>query len=351
MYVDFNLLPARLSDLVRDSGALALAAEDDCEIEKLAELAALPDLKHVVSLNLIELGVEDGAAKALFSSRYLTGLESLTFGDDGTEIEVLEALAAANLPALCHLEFQGYWSSRLAEPEVKVLGESSFKDQLHTLNLFNCGMTAESAAALCDYEWPKLRTLSLSGGYYSHNEIGAEGAAAITSCASFDGLEVLGLSYNAIGDVGIERLSRAKGLRELHTLGLQANKLTHDGFKHWTVAEMSDQIKILDLSHNDLCERAMQYLVQSAPAELTTLTLYNNPIGDVGIRMLTRAPMSERLTYLNLAQTNITDEGGEYLLESTYLNNLEALYLDLNPGITKGMFARLADRFGDALKA
>ena len=350
MYVEFDQLAEQLPELAQQSTRLELELGDEGEVEDVMAVAAQPDLRSVVRLDMTEFPLEEDEAKVLFGSPYLTNLESLTLGDGQARKYIVDGLVNAEFPSLKFLEFRGYMVGGFRDRELATLGASKLGEQLEVLRLFNCGMDANAAHELANADWPNLRELQLGGGNYSHNEIGIDGAVALGASQGFAQLELLDLSYNYIGDEGLERFCKTRGFKKLNALHLDANNITHDSFKHLTVHDLSDQLVTLGLSHNDLNYRGVSYLAGSAPERLEVLWFYHNPLDDDGVRILSNAPMCEHVKKLNLMQTEMGDEGGRALVESEYLNNLDTLYLGLNPKLSPEMGRRLVDRFGDAIK-
>ncbi len=64
--------------------------------------------------------------------------------------------------------------------------------------------------------------------------------------------------------------------------------------------------------------------------EVSWLDLDDNALGDEGVKELAECPLLENVAYLNLNKNGITDQGLEYLAESKYLANLKRLHLKGN---------------------
>jgi uncharacterized protein (TIGR02996 family) len=136
---------------------------------RVRQMAAAPQLAHILDLDMNESGIRTRHVKPLLASRYLTQLRSLDLSLNGLGNEAAEAVAG---------------SSRL--PNLAVLR----------------------------MEW---------------NRIGDPGARALANAPHLVSLRELSLSHNAIGDEGGEALAASPHLTNLRRLDLTRNNLSQSG--------------------------------------------------------------------------------------------------------------------------
>ena len=107
---------------------------------------------------------------------------------------------------------------------------------------------------------------------------------------------------------------------------------------------INDQIKIVDdiykgrLRGNLLMASGVPLLPDSARllwtshrmTEVTWLDLGDNQLGDEGVQDLANCELLINVQYLNLSKNGITDKGLNFLAKSKYLTNLKRLHLKNN---------------------
>ena len=107
---------------------------------------------------------------------------------------------------------------------------------------------------------------------------------------------------------------------------------------------INDQIKIVDdiykgrLRGNQLMASGVPLLPDSARLlwasprmmEVTWLDLGDNQLGDEGVQDLANCELLINVQYLNLSKNGITDKGLNFLAKSKYLTNLKRLHLKNN---------------------
>ena len=73
--------------------------------------------------------------------------------------------------------------------------------------------------------------------------------------------------------------------------------------------------------------------------EVSWLDLDDNKLGDEGIQNLINCPLLENIQYLNLSKNGISDHGLEILAKAEFLGKLKRLHLKGNPIEGKGVLA------------
>jgi hypothetical protein len=73
--------------------------------------------------------------------------------------------------------------------------------------------------------------------------------------------------------------------------------------------------------------------------EVSWLDLDDNQLGDEGLQDLVNCPLLEDIQYLNLNKNNISDQGLEILAKAKFLGKLKRLHLKDNPIAGKGVVA------------
>ncbi len=73
--------------------------------------------------------------------------------------------------------------------------------------------------------------------------------------------------------------------------------------------------------------------------EVSWLDLDDNQLGDEGVQDLVNCPLLENIQYLNLNKNNISDQGLEILAKAKFLGKLKRLHLKDNPIVGKGVVA------------
>ena len=348
--INLNRYSGQLDEILQKAPITTLTISDECAPESFARLAADAALLKIRNLDLRETILEEAGAKALFASPFLANIESIQFADEDCLPEIIRHLANSALPALKRLRFEGYISAQVGTRGVELLASSAFASRLVVLELLNVAIDADGAKVVADTPaFARLEQLSFAGGHYSSNQIGAEGASVLSQSPHLGELQSLNLGFNHVGDAGFEAITKSRTLQRLSGLYLQANDISRESFVYFSLSPFLHQLKSLDLSHNQLCDHAVERLVLAAPEALEVLWLYHNPITDRGARMLANAPMSAHLTELNLAQTGLTDEGAQSLLDSVYLTSLDQLFLGLN-NFSDAIREKLKLKFGDVLR-
>ena len=96
----------------------------------------------------------------------------------------------------------------------------------------------------------------------------------------------------------------------------------------------------LMLSGKGLTAEEAKFLWESPRMrEVSWLDLDDNKLGDEGIQDLTNCPLLENMQYLNLSKNGISDQGLEILAKAEFLGKLKRLHLKGNLIEGKGVVA------------
>jgi uncharacterized protein (TIGR02996 family) len=204
--------------------------------------------------------------------------------------------------------------------------------------------------------WPglaRLRCLTLSG-----NEVGKDGLRALLRSPHVVGLktlhlrgnglhgsalqefrnataglqlDVLDLGENLLRELGADNLAKSPCLRELKVLGLDRCELRQPAIRKLAEAPFLASLRRLNLNANMIGREGLAALLDRKPAELHTLTLVFNHLGDEGLAVLAGSPASNTLVELDLTQNTLGIKSAQALLASTHLQNLAILRLKDNP--------------------
>jgi uncharacterized protein (TIGR02996 family) len=241
--------------------SLAIAPLEDEEegapFELIEQLAACPHLARVREIDASEgtLGDADGEGKrlaALLTSPYLTALEKLVLGSDGTA-ETAQAIAEAHerLPSLHTLMFEApLGSCHVGDEGAVALAASPLCAQLEVLAIAGSGLGPRGAGALAS-AFHRLRELYLTATWYETNPIGPEGARALANATGLSNLHVMDLSGAGIGDEGLEALATASWLPALRELNLGDNNVTDYGVLALARSGRAGHLRELSLGWGD----------------------------------------------------------------------------------------------------
>ncbi len=244
----------------------------DLSDNQISDISALAYMQNLRTLHLDNNRIRD------FTPLYnLDKLTTLTIGGMEISESQLEELKKA-LPG-CII-----FSDEAAEDIVEIrMGGKTFKSDVTTLDLSNCGLTDIYALSVCT----KLTSLNISGNYI-HD---------LTPLMDMPNLKVLDLSNNKISNIG-----PLMGLTKLDKLNIEGNSVS-------SIAALSDL------------------------TQLTELYLKSNPLKSVSA--LTKLTA---LKYLGLQNTGIDDSS---LAKLYNLKSLKSAALDENGGITETGVAEL----------
>ena len=211
----------------------------------LAELAAAPVMARLTSLCLRFSGEGHFPAADILAGSHecsnLVSLELLDFGIDDTDLHCL-----TDSPHLLQLKRLGLIDNSVHGPAIPDLAK-----------------------------FTSLEALDLS-----RNQLGDAGVQALSKVA-FGNLRRLGLDYNRVGDPGARALAASPGCARLRALSLTGNVITNDGAAALAASPVAASLRALTLGQNMIGARGADALVKSPHLKrLAVLDLQGNVIPD-----------------------------------------------------------------------
>jgi len=187
--------------------------------EPLATLAASPEARHLVRLDLSWAAAGDAGAQALASSPSLGRLAALHL--PGNNLTQLGAQALAASPHLANLTVLILNHNDLGAEGARALADSKSLTCLTTLRLHHCNLgTAGLTALAASPALGRLREVDLDS-----NNIGDAGAEALANSPYLTQLTTIDLRANRIGSRGARALADSPYLEQVETLELYRNRL------------------------------------------------------------------------------------------------------------------------------
>ena len=284
------------------------ARECDLGIGGFRRLVASPHLKQMTALRVPFNSVGSGAVGTLHRATTLPALTELDLSEAGSygrygEDPIVDAGAMEELAA---------WPG-LA--------------RLRTLTLNGNDVSREGLRALLRSPFATgLKELGLRG-----NSLMADAVEEFGDARSGLQLESLDLGENLLRELGPRYLARSPCLRELKSLRIDRCEVPPHGAVDLAKAPLVAGLRQLDASHNGFGQFGLLALLVAAPAELHTLRLVDNDIGDAGVAHLAGSPASDVLRSIDLTANGVGDPGLMSLAGSPHLRNLVALRLGSNP--------------------
>jgi uncharacterized protein (TIGR02996 family) len=284
------------------------ARECDLGIGGFRRVVASPHLKKLTALRVPFNSVGSGAVGTLHRATTLPALTELDLSEVGSygrygEDPIVDAGAMEELAA---------W------PGLARLG---------SLNLNGNDVSREGLRALLRSPFATgLKELGLRG-----NSLMADAVEEFGDARSGLHLESLDLGENLLRELGPRYLARSPCLRELKTLRIDRCEVPPHGAVNLSKAPFVAGLRRLDASHNGFGPFGLLALLVAAPAELHTLRLVDNDIGDAGVTHLAGSPASDVLRSIDLTANGVGDPGLMAMAGSPHLRNLVALRLGSNP--------------------
>ena len=262
--------------------------------------------------------------------------------------------ALADFAPLSRVRVLNLSHNHIGSEEIRVLGSSSYLDQLTELDLSLNDLDSEAIAELRQAPFfPRLCSLDLGSNrdvgataiefladiqepisltklVLRFNTLGAAGVQALTASRVFyRGLTYLDLTGCQTPAAGARALAHAKG--KLTSLQLGWNPLGDDGVQVLAGSPAFARLAELDLSECELGSEAAAALARSSSVRgLTRLDLSRNRISSRGARALASSPNFSHLSLLELTANEIGDEGAKALASSPHFAQLNALFLANN---------------------
>jgi len=313
----------------------------------LEALARSPHLAGLEHLDLSSNRLSSAGLEMFTASRGTGRLRSLRLANNGIGARGAEALAASRLP-LVDLDLSG---NDLGPAGVSALADSETLEQLVSLGLAGNHIGPQGVAALAVS--PRLRRLRILD--LGHNGIGPSGAAAVALSAHMRTLRTLKLGRNALGREGLQLLLTSTTLDDLHELDLSGNTLGAAGAMFLAASPFVRRLESLDLSDDALGDAGVAALLgsphlgglrtlvlaqngttaagagllASAPPQLESLDLSDNPLGDGAAAPIADALQRLRIGRLRLKRCGFGAAGIAQLVRVGRLLQLDASHNDL----------------------
>jgi hypothetical protein len=310
----------------------------------------------------------------LFASPHLRRLRSVEFHfpEDTLPVEKL-----IDCPYLTNLRTLGFTHRQLGVEEVRALAASTLLTQFLHLDLTQCRIGDEGAAALAAADLSRLERLILAGNHLSAPGVGAlaasphlsrlreldlggsrpgeAGVRALATSPALAGLERLSLRSTAVGPEGAGAFTAGNGSGRLRHLVLadpfwQSPPLGDAGATSLAAAPYLSNLRALHLGNQQIGAAGLRAIAGSARlSQLHTLGLGFNPVGNDGARALAASPHLAGVWSLRMRDARINSVGAKALAASPHLGALGLLDLRGNPIRAAGLRA-LRERFGEALR-
>jgi Leucine-rich repeat (LRR) protein len=339
----------------------------------LAEVARRPAMRRFRGLTLRETPLFDaGPVAALAGSRYLGGLRTLELRDTFLDDERLAIMLAGRAyPELEDLDLsdsrleqewtvdglRGLHAARFAAHLVSLaIGGRHLRDdvvdilarlpRLESLDIHASFLTDSGLHALAALDH-RYQYLNLARGAFT-----ATGAAALIASPVTAHLTYLNLSSNHLGDEGYAGVVEAIGPIGLIDLDLSGDLSDPAGpatARALARTPITDTLRRLDLSLAQLGSDGATALAAAPWANLESLNLYGNGIGDPGAAAIAASRSMHRLRVLDVGNNAITDAGALALALSPHLGALTVVELG-GAELTDVTTSVLKDRFGDGAR-
>lgn len=170
--------------------------------------------------------------------------------------------------------------------------------------------------------------LKLSGQYLANDEI-----KALCAFEQVRNVRLLDLSDNQINDEALQLLFEAENLSDLEELVLSINYITEEGGKNIATSQSVaiKNLKTLVISDNKLTDASVQAMVQSSHfSKVEKLDISWNEIGNGAAIAFGETGQLPNLKFLLLERGYIDAEGVEGLLKGGVSSQLEELDLSSN---------------------
>lgn len=241
--------------------------------------------------------------------------------------------------------------------------------RLETLDVADNLLSRDTVTYLADYGWSQqLQALNLSS-----NPIGDMGVRALSRTGRWRYLNTLELSDIRMGSAGMMQLATSPVLEHLHTLVLDHNAMYYDGvgalaksgrltaLKHLSLGGVQPglagvralcqsafwpQLEVLSLRGDvgfGLGDRGAEVLA-GVDFEVKHLDLSQNQLKQRAIEHMVRASWFGQLDFLDVSDNQLDDVSVEILLQHANQETLKDLLLANNP-VSASLMDRLGDRY------
>lgn len=330
----------RVQRLASERGIAGLDLSRQVERGSLPELVSGLAPLATTHLWLDENGLVDSQVEALARTRTLVGIRTLRLGRNRlTARSASHLLGAPWARELVSLELEG--NDRLGAQGFQLIGRAYVFGRLRRLHLAGCGAGDEGVFGLAEAksQWP-LEELDLRSNGFS-----AAGARALAGSTLANGLVRLELSGNNLTSAATRELLASLANGPLARLGMANCWIGAPVIEALAAGEGPGAIEDLDLGHNGKREGRkwglggdqLRVLARAGPmARLKALSLANMPWDGEMARLLAQEP-TFRLQKIDLSGCRINPGSLPALLESPWLADVRSLVLDDNPLGDRGM--------------
>ncbi len=207
---------------------------------------------------------------------------------------------------------------------------------VETLTLSGNQMEAADLCTLLSAENARsLKDLSLR-----NTKLDDDGLRAFLEAAPGLTLHRLDLGQNLFSVDGLRALGSAECLSELKWLAIDRCELAETMGEVLATARFLPTICRLNLDNNYLGQAGLAALLGGEPRELHTLRAANNGLGNEGASLIAHASSSSALIALDLSRNQLDDRAVEAFIASPMVGNLRLLRLTDNP-ISQGAYRAL----------
>jgi uncharacterized protein (TIGR02996 family) len=342
------VLLSRRHILARIRGLWLDGLADRGEEEALSALASSRWASGLRSLSFDHIPLDRASCRALAASSHLRNLQSFTIKDpiaadsirefsrskwffklrrlhlwlgDGDGVRALAELPA--MPRLRSLTLSGFVDSGAAS--LRRFAASRSFPALARLELDQTHLSAEQVALLARGRWP-LRHLRLF-----QNEIRKTGIEALLGASFAPSLSVLDLRACELTASAVQELAAADALAGLRHLSLAENPIGPGGLDALGASSTLRGLRKLELTATNTARGPIaardvhRFLSAVEMPDLQHLDLGRLPVGARGARALATSPTFANLTRLHVDGCSLGEGGTRHIIGSPILSNLVAL--------------------------
>jgi uncharacterized protein (TIGR02996 family) len=194
-----------------------------------------------------------------------------------------------------------------------------------------------------------IRELDLVG-----NDLGRRGPEWLDASPYLGHLEALDLGFTELTDRGLAVLSRSPTFGRLRSLHINDNpRLRPAGLRALAESPHLTDLVELDVSGNGLTDDALRPILAGPGGRLRNLVLHGNRLGDAGTALFVNALVFGRMAAtgsIDLRRVEMGPTGGRAIAESPSLADIETLILDGNSVGDAGLTALAGSPHATRLK-
>ena len=276
------------------------------------------------------------AARAIADTPALRGLERLRVG----ALEPAGAADLARAPHLASVHTLELPQSRIGPEGLAAIAGGEGLAGVRRLQLEHAQLTGAAIEAFA--ESPIARMLQQLR--VNSNRIGARGAHALAT--AFPALDLLDVEACALDADGLRALTASARLAKVASLDLSRNPNGDDAFAHALDALALPALRHLACVDSQLATASAAALARAPLADLRSLDLSSNPLGDAGVEALVGGARLRALEVLRIKNAGVAQRGLAALASSELGARLRAIDLAHNAVDDHGLAELLA---GDRL--